>query len=238
MSDTTINAVAIAIFAMTLSALLGPLFHLSPLLPALGTLGVLGLVTADQLGWEGKGTNLLLNFWASPAEKQRQLHHEAGHFLVAYCLGIPVLDYQLGAWQVFRRGQAGQTGVQFDLSGLDQSWQDFPLLLERWSTVWMAGIAAEQLQYGQAQGGQNDRQQLQQALALAGLPPQQWPLKERWALLQAKNYLQRHTSAHQNLMQAMAEGASVATCHQVLQNSLDLDPSLPNNLSILGNPSR
>jgi hypothetical protein len=238
MSDTTVNAVAIAIFTMTLSALLGPLFHISPLLPALGTLSVLGLVTADQLGWEGKGTNLLLSLWASPAEKQRQLHHEAGHFLVAYYLGIPVLDYQLGAWQSFQRGQVGQAGVQFDLSGLDQDWQTFPLQLERWSTVLMAGIAAEQLQYGQAQGGQNDRQQLHQVFALAGLPSQQWPLKERWALLQAKNYLQRHASAYQNLMQAMAEGASVVTCHQVLQCSLGQDPSFPPNFPSIGNSSR
>lgn len=224
MSDTIVNVVAIATFAMTLSALLGPLFHLSPLFPALATLGALGLVTLDQLGWEGKGTTLLLGFWASPADKKRQLHHEAGHFLVAYCLGIPVLDYQLGAWQNFRRGQSGQAGVQFDIKGLDQGWQDLPQRLERWSTVWMAGIAAEQLQYGQAQGGQNDRQQLHQALALAGLPPQQWPLKERWALLQAKNYLQRHALAYEKLMQAMAAGASVATCDQVLQASLGQDP--------------
>ena len=54
------------------------------------------------------------------------------------------------------------------------------LTLERFCTVWMAGIAAEKLVYGDSQGGAEDRQQLVQALTMAGLPEIGFPQKERW----------------------------------------------------------
>ena len=220
MSDTAVNILAIAIFLMTLSVLLGPMLSLSPLIPSVMTLTLLGLVTLDQWGWQGQGTTLLLGSFTTKTQRQRILHHEAGHFLLAYLLGIPIQDYSLSAWEAFRKGRSGQGGVEFipqDLTEPLQDWQERPLLLERWALVYLAGIAAEQVIYGQAIGGQEDRQQLYALFQQAGLPPSQYSAKESWALLQAKNRIQEHRSQYDLLVQSLAERQSVDACYRILQ---------------------
>jgi hypothetical protein len=222
MSEPAVNVLAIAIFVMTLSVLLGPLIHLSALIPALFTLGLLGLVTADQLVWQGKGGNLVLDRFASQEQRQRILHHEAGHFLAAYYLSIPVIDYSLSAWETFQKGKTGLGGVEFALEEIPvsaQDWQRRLLFLERFATVWMAGRAAEQLIYGKAEGGMDDRQRLKMALQLAGLPESSYGSKESWALLQAKNLLMAHRLEYDQLVQAMARRDTVTACYQLLAQS-------------------
>jgi hypothetical protein len=211
--------VAIAVFMMMLSALVGPIVHLSPAIPAVTTLIILGLITADQINWQGRGTDFFVGLWQSKAERQRILCHEAGHFLVAYYLDIPITDYSLSPWEVFKQGQSGLAGVQFDTRELQkqcENWQQRPQALERWATVWMAGIAAEKITYGQAQGGDGDRQQLRTAFRLAGLPDVNLPQKESWAFLQAKNLLETHAHAHEQLQRALQARRSVADCCQLL----------------------
>ena len=97
MQQTALNLIAVTIFSFTFLALVGPLLNISPTIPAVITLGLLGAATIDTLTWEGKGMTLLLALFASEEERERILHHEAGHFLVAYLLGIPVASYTLSA---------------------------------------------------------------------------------------------------------------------------------------------
>jgi hypothetical protein len=220
MADLNLNLTAIAVFLMMLSVLIGPLIHLSPFVTVCTTISLLGLITVDQFGWQGQGTNLLLDSLASKKQRERILHHEAGHFLVAYYLGIPVKDYSLSAWETFQQGNPGFGGVRFDTESLENqsgNGQDFPLILERLATVWMAGIAAEQLIYGQAEGGESDRQQLIAAFKLAQLPVRSYQQKERWALLQAKNLLENHQQEYKILVQALAERLSVEECYRIIQ---------------------
>ena len=220
MSDLPLNLTAIAVFVMMLSVLMGPLLHLSPLLTALTTISLLGLITADQFAWQGQGSNLLLDSLASKKQRQRILHHEAGHFLAAYYLGIPIKAYTLSAWETFKQGKPGFGGVEFDTEPLEsqsQDWQNFPLILERFATVWMAGIAAEQLIYGQAEGGSDDRQKLLISLNLSQLSQTSYQQKERWALVQAKNLLESHRVEYDALVQAMTERLSVADCYRIIQ---------------------
>jgi hypothetical protein len=227
MSQSLLNTVAIAVFLMTFSALLSPLLPISPFFTAAITLGVLGLVTVDQWNWNGTGTKLVTSLFASKEERDRILHHEAGHFLAAYYLGIPVTGYSLTAWESFRQQTRGLGGIQFDTSVLsdpDRVPQQIPLLIERYATVWMAGIAAEQVIYGQADGGNDDRAQLRSLLQATGLSELAQTQKERWATLQAKNLISSHQEIYQSLVQAMAERRSVKDCYHLLQNdSLDSD---------------
>ena len=58
MEQTSLNLVAVAVFAMTLSALLSPVFNISPFIPAGATFAILGLATIDSFSWEGKGLTL------------------------------------------------------------------------------------------------------------------------------------------------------------------------------------
>ena len=226
MPQTALNLIAIGIFLMTMTSLLGPLFHIPPVVPAAITFGILSLATADTLSWNSRGVSLLLDLFASKEQRQRIIHHEAGHFLAAYFLGIPITGYTLTAWEVLKQGQLGRGGVGFDTASLTAKpfeLDKMRLLLERFCTVWMAGEAAEKMIYDNAQGGAEDRQQLKQALMMAGLPEVGFPQKERWAQLQATNLLTRHQKSYEALVEAMQERASVEECCAAIQQNCDAD---------------
>jgi hypothetical protein len=220
MQQTALNLIAIAIFIMTLSCLLGPLFNISPAIPAVATFTILGLATVDSLSWESKGVTLLLDAFASSKERQRVIHHEAGHFLVAYFLGIPISSYTLTAWEAFKQGQSARGGVVFNTEALTEkslNLGEMGLTIERFCTVWMAGIAAETLVYGNAEGGEEDKEKVKTVLMMAGLLKTVYQQKERWAQLQATNILEKHFKAYQALVKAMETRVSVTECYQVIQ---------------------
>lgn len=219
MQQTALNLIAIGIFTVTLSSLLGPVLNISPVFPAITTFGVLGLATLDNFTWGGKGTTLVLDLFSSLKQRDRVLHHEAGHFLVAYFLSIPVTGYTLSAWEAFKQKQPGMGGVIVDTALLEKKLdiKETPLLVERFCTVWMAGIAAETIVYGDTEGGESDRQKLREILYSTGFPESAATQKERWALLQAKGILEKHREAYQALVAAMARRDSVEECLQVIQ---------------------
>ena len=223
MEQTSLNLVAIAVFAMTLSALLSPVLNISPFIPAATTFAILGLATVDSFSWEGKGLTLLLDVFTSSEERQRIIHHEAGHFLAAYCLGIPVTGYTLTAWETFRKGEeAGIGGVQFDFTLLsdEEKVSKNPLIIERSFTVLMAGIAAEKMIYNNVEGGEEDKHNLRAIMRLLGIRADLYQQKENWALLQAKNLLIRHQTAYEGLVKLMEKRASVEECQQFIKEKM------------------
>lgn len=223
MEQTSLNLVAIAVFAMTLSALLSPVLNISPFIPAGTTFAILGLATLDSFSWGGKGLTLFLDLFTSSQQRQRIIHHEAGHFLAAYCLGIPVTGYTLTAWETFRKGdKAGIGGVQFDFSLLSdqEKISKNPLIIERTFTVLMAGIAAERIMYENVEGGEEDKQNLREIMRILGLRADIYQQKESWALLQAKNLLLRHQNAYEALVKLMEKRASVEECQQLIQEKM------------------
>ena len=211
---------------MTMTSLLGPIFNIPPVVPAAATFGILALATADTLSWNSRGVSLLLDLFASKEQRRRIINHEAGHFLAAYFLGIPITGYTLTAWEMLKQGQLGRGGVSFDTESLTAKpfeLEKMRLTLERFCTVWMAGMAAEKIVYGDSQGGAEDRQQLKQALIMAGLPEVGYPQKERWAQLQATNLLTRHQQSYEALVEAMTDRASVEECYAVIQQNCQAD---------------
>lgn len=222
MQTTALNLMAIAVFIMTLSVLLGPILNISPAIPALTTFAVMGLITIDTLGWQNRGMTMLLGALASSEQKQRIVHHEAGHFLAAYFLGIPVSSYTLSAWEAWRDGQSGMGGVVID----QEVWngavgsQTMPIVVERLTTVLMAGIAAERVVYGNATGGAEDQQKLGELLRTVGLSTDNYQRKARWGQVQAQNLIDNHTSAYQALVKAMQNRQSVTQCYQILHQQV------------------
>ncbi|MGK7881950.1 MAG: hypothetical protein AB4060_17900 [Crocosphaera sp.] len=224
MDQTSLNLVAVAVFAMTLSALLSPVLNISPFIPAATTFAILGLATVDSFSWEGKGLTLFLDLFTSSEERQRIIHHEAGHFLAAYCLGIPITGYTLTAWETFRQGEkAGIGGVQLDFSLLSDQAKisKNPLIVERTFTVLMAGIAAEKVIYNNVEGGEEDKQNLRELIKILGLRAEIYQQKENWALLQAKNLLIRHQTAYEGLVKLMEKRASVEECQQLIREKMN-----------------
>lgn len=222
MQQTSLNLVAIGVFGMTLSVLLGPMFNISPAIPALTTLGVLSIATLDCFRFQGQGGTILLDLLASVSSNHRDriIRHEAGHFLVAYFLGIPITGYSLTAWEAFKQGQPGLGGVAFDSHLVSKDTlvvEEMRLTLERFCTVWMAGIAAETIVYGSAEGGGEDCQKLRDILVALGRPVSEFKLKQRWAKNQAQTMIQEHWAAYEALVAAMEKRSSVEECCQVIQ---------------------
>ncbi|MGL4621022.1 MAG: ATP-dependent Zn protease, partial [Chroococcidiopsis sp.] len=146
MNQIALNLVAISIFVMTLSTLLSPLLHFSPVIPALATFSVLAVATLDSFSFQGKGSNLVLDWLASfsPQHRDRIVRHEAGHFLVAHLLNIPITGYTLSAWEALKQKQPGLGGVSFEDRELAAQLDRGTLtaqMLDRYCTVWMAGLA-------------------------------------------------------------------------------------------------
>lgn len=222
MNEAALNLVAISIFLMTLSVLLGPLLNVSPLVPTIAVFSILAVGTVDALQWQGRLGSIVLDWLAgfSPEHRDRVVRHEAGHFLVAQQLEIPVTGYTLSAWEAVRQGQPGQGGVQFDTQALDaqlQKGQISAQWLDRFCTVWMAGMAAEKLVYGDSQGGGDDLFKFRQTLVRLGFPASQIEQRERLAILRAKTLLENNQSAYDALVRALQERRSVEECYQVME---------------------
>jgi hypothetical protein len=234
MQQIALNLIAIGIFGMTLSVLLGPLFNISPIIPAAATFSILGLATLDNFSFQGKGATLLLDLLAGTNSEHRDriLYHEAGHFLVAYILGIPITGYTLTAWEALKQGQEGLGGVTFDTSQLSPNTLnpgEIKLTLDRFCTVWMAGIAAETLAYGNAEGGKEDRLQLRNALISFGYSATDYPVKERWGILQAQTIIEENKTVYEALAAAMKERASLVECDRILQEYSHQSPPTPSS---------
>lgn len=144
MSQTALNLVAVIIFGMTFGSLLSSALGISPYIPASIAIAGLGLATIDRFAFDNLGVTLLVDAVAqtSPQHRERVLHHEAGHLLVAYLLGIPITGYALTAWEALGQGHRGQGGVRFDdriIQAQIEEGQLSALWVERYCQVWMAG---------------------------------------------------------------------------------------------------
>lgn len=225
MSQTALNLTAISIFVVTLSTLLGPLFNLSPTIPALATFSLLGLATLDNFGFQGKGGNLVLDWFASfsPQHRDRIIRHEAGHFLVAHLLGIPVTGYTLSAWEALKQKQPGLGGVSFDDRELASQLEKGTLsaqMLERYCTLWMAGGVAEDLVYGNTEGGADDLQKIRTVLTPLNFSANAQEQKQRFAALQARTLLQNNWSAYEALVDTMQQRADLGECYRAIKQEI------------------
>lgn len=221
MATESLNLVAVVVFGFTLAILVGPWLHLSPLATASAAFLLLGLTTVDQLGWSGQGTRLLLDRWRnlSATHRRRVAHHEAGHLLVAHALGVGVEDYTLNAWTAWKRGYPpGEAGVRFTGLVLEPGASLSASTLERYATVWLAGIAAEHMVYGDAQGGDGDLAQVRALVAQLrpAVPPPQQILRERLAMRRAQAILKARWATYETLVEALLEGAPLETCLALL----------------------
>ena len=225
MSQTALNLTAISIFVVTLSTLLGPLFNLSPTIPAIATFSLLGLATLDNFGFQGKGGNLVLDWFASfsPQHRNRIIRHEAGHFLVAHLLNIPVTGYTLSAWEALKQKQPGLGGVSFDDRELASQLEKGTLsaqMLDRYCTLWMAGGVAEDLVYGNTEGGADDLQKIRTVLTQLNFSAKALEQKQRLAALQARTLLQNNWSAYEALVDTMQQRADLSECYRAIKQEI------------------
>jgi hypothetical protein len=207
----TLNSIALCVFGMTLSSLLLPLVNISSTLPLAVMFAIVAIATIDSFFLRSQVATLFVDSIAgmSPTYRQRIIHHEAGHFLVAYLLNIPITDYTITAWDAWKKGQSAQGGVMF--APLAQN--SLPAeLLQRYCTVWMAGIAAEKLVYDRAEGGSEDRQKIRSVMAMVGKNHQDAIQQQNIAQIRAKSLIENHWEAYEALVKVMAQRTPVEDC--------------------------
>jgi hypothetical protein len=186
------------------------------------------LLTVDQIANAGgiealivDGAGRIIN----PTYAKRVALHEAGHFLIAYLLGLLPKGYHLSSWDAFRdqRVLNVQAGTTFCDGAFQKEVATGKLSsssLDVYSCVALAGVATEWLRFGRAEGGLADVQQLDRLLRALGFTQAKADDQVRWAVLNVVSILRRHAKVQDLLGDAMARGESVAECIAVIEQAL------------------
>ncbi|XP_013625036.1 PREDICTED: uncharacterized protein LOC106331266 isoform X2 [Brassica oleracea var. oleracea] len=228
------SSIALAAFLGGVSYLLSQDIDLRPNLAA-----ILGLAFLDSLLLGGTCFAQISCFW--PPHKRRVIVHEAGHLLVAYLMGCPIRGVILDpivAMQMGVQGQvlltlcdsmhfsatnatvfcirlSSQAGTQFWDQKMESEIAEGRLSgssFDRYSMVLFAGIAAEALVYGEAEGGEND-ENLFRSISVLLEPPlsvAQMSNQARWSVLQSYNLLKWHKAAHRAAVEALQVGSPLS----------------------------
>ncbi|ESQ30785.1 hypothetical protein EUTSA_v10011505mg [Eutrema salsugineum] len=200
------SSVALAAFLGGISYLLSQEIDLRPNLAA-----VLGLAFMDSLLLGGTGLAQISCYW--PPHKRRIIVHEAGHLLVAYLMGCPIRGVILDPIVAMQMGVQGQAGTQFWDQKMENEIAEGRLSGSSFdSMVLFAGIAAEALVYGEAEGGEND-ENLFRSISVLLEPPlsvAQMSNQARWSVLQSYNLLKWHKAAHRAAVEALQVGSPLS----------------------------
>ncbi|KAL5744871.1 hypothetical protein ACOSP7_027751 [Xanthoceras sorbifolium] len=184
---------------------------------------VLGLAFLDSIFLGGVCLAQISSYW--PPYKRRILVHEAGHLLVAYLMGCPIRGVILDPIVAVQMGIQGQAGTQFWDENLNNELAEGRLsgtAFDRYCMVLFAGIAAEALVYGEAEGGEND-ENLFRSICVLLQPPlsiAQMSNQARWSVLQSYNLLKWHRHAHQAAVKALESGASLSVVIRRIEEAM------------------
>jgi len=183
-----------------------------------------GIIIFDRIFLGGATFDQILRK-VVPGFEDKIIKHEAGHFLLAYLLGCPIQGCILNPLQLRNFVNAGQGGTLFTDQTFVAEVTKGALsrrTIDRFAIILMAGIAAEALEYGSADGGQGDEQQLIQILTTIS-PPWNLPrIKEeaRWAAAQAVLLITEHKEGYNALVQKIKENAPLGECIKSIEESL------------------
>ncbi|KAF3436975.1 hypothetical protein FNV43_RR19728 [Rhamnella rubrinervis] len=174
---------------------------------------ILGLAFIDSIFLGGSCLAQISSYW--PPNRRRILIHEAGHLLTAYLMGCPIRGVILDPIVAMQMGIQGQAGTQFWDEKMANDLAEGRLdgiAFDRYCMVLFAGIAAEALVYGEAEGGEND-ENLFRSTCLLLQPPlsvAEMSNQARWSLLQSYNLLKWHRHAHRAAVKALESGSSLS----------------------------
>ncbi|KAK6947217.1 hypothetical protein RJ641_000690 [Dillenia turbinata] len=212
------SSVVLAAFLGGVSFLLSKGIDLRPNLAA-----ILGLAILDSIFLGGCCLAQISSYW--PPYRCRILVHEAGHLLTAYLMGCPIRGVILDPIVAMQMGIQGQAGTQFWDAKLENELSEGQLsgaAFDRYCMVLFAGIAAEALIYGEAEGGEND-ENLFRSICVLLKPPfsvSQMSNQARWSVLQAYNLLKWHKNAHLAAVRALESGSSLSVVIKSIEEAI------------------
>lgn len=184
---------------------------------------ILTLATVDAIFLGGSCLAQISCIW--PPYRRRVLVHEAGHLLTAYLMGCPIRGVILDPIVAMQMGIQGQAGTQFWDEKLENELAEGRLsgtAFDRYCMVLFAGIAAEALVYGEAEGGEND-ENLFRSICLLLQPPlsvAEMSNQARWSVLQSYNLLKWHKQAHKAAVKALERGHSLSIVIRRIEEAL------------------
>lgn len=162
----------------------------------------------------------------NPEYGEKIIAHEAGHFLIAYLLGVPVRACVTEAKDATKYPELkGPAGTVFFDSKLADEMAGGKLTkssLDRLSVILMAGIAAEAVKFGRAEGGATDEETLIQFLRQIQPP---WNIlriqgQARWAAVQAILLIREHQQAYVALAEVLKSGGGVGDAVNAIEQHL------------------
>ncbi|ERN18476.1 hypothetical protein AMTR_s00197p00027670 [Amborella trichopoda] len=191
-------------------------------------LGLLSLWSLDLIIFSGGLENMVLDTFGnllSGKYRSRVVQHEAGHFLVAYLLGVLPKGYTLSSFEALRKEgslniQAGTTFVDIEFLEEVKAGKVSAKTLNQFSCIAMAGVVAEYILFGFAEGGLSDIEKLDGLLKGLGFTQKKADSLIRWAVLNTVIILRRHQGARSKLAEAMSSGKSVGSCIDTIENAI------------------
>ena len=165
---------------------------------------------------------------AVPSRREAIVRHEAGHFLLAYLLGVPLQACVLTPSRalVERRFDPGTTFLSPAIEALRDGQPARPQDVDRAAIVLMGGIAAEAHARGSAEGGAADEEALRALLRAAASSAEDAAAMEprmaaraRWAVANAVLLLRDAEPAYEALCDAMREGRTVGECAMAIEGA-------------------
>lgn len=199
-------------------------------------LATLAFVVVDKLVVNGASVEFITKLFY-PEYSQRIVRHEAGHFLMAYLMGCPVegcvlssiaamKDYRFGG--PFTSVSAGTSFFDEDLSKEVNGISPLKRAsIDRFSIIVMAGIAAEAIAFGRADGGAGDEQSL--ITFLTQINPRGGGAKvwdgelirnqARWAAVQAVLLIEKYKPAYDALVDALERGGNLGACIYAIEKA-------------------
>ncbi|GMY21328.1 A_TM021B04.11 protein [Fagus crenata] len=220
---------------LQLAAALGGLavwnvLRLSPQQILYFSLGLLFLWTLDSVSFNGGVGSLVLDTIGhtfSQKYHNRVIQHEAGHFLIAYLVGILPKGYTLSSLEALKKEgslnvQAGTAFVDFEFLEEVNTGKVSATTLNRFACIALAGVATEYLLYGFAEGGLADIEKLDMLLKSLGFTQKKADSQVRWSVLNTVLLLRRHKLARAKLAEAMSMGKSVGSCLGIIEDTIDV----------------
>ncbi|XP_027353315.1 uncharacterized protein LOC113863797 [Abrus precatorius] len=193
------------------------------------SLGLLFLWTLDSVSFGGGISGLVVDTIGhsfSQKYHNRVIQHEAGHFLIAYLVGILPKGYTISNLDALKKEgslniQAGTAFVDFEFLQEVNSGKVSATTLNKFSCIALAGVSTEYLIYGFAEGGLDDIRKLDLLLKGLGFTQKKADSQVRWSVLNTVLLLRRHEAARAKLAEAMSMGKSVGSCIDIIENSID-----------------
>ncbi|KAJ3679607.1 hypothetical protein LUZ60_017618 [Juncus effusus] len=204
------------------------LFDLSQIQLLFISVGLLFLWSVDLIYFNGGVRNLLLDTIGHSISKKyrnRVIQHEAGHFLIAYLLGVLPKGYTITSLETLQKDaslnvQAGTAFVDYEFVEEFDSGKVSSKMLNRFSCIALAGVATEYLLYGYSEGGLADIAKLDGLLKGLGFTQKKADSQVRWAVLNTIMILRRHEEARSRLADAMSVGKSIGSCITVIESNI------------------